>query len=284
MTVTSETIARAAQWPLSIIMLATTVAIIVWVSFQYFVRFRKWDRATALFACLPGALSLVILLASETTADMRRVVIAQCIRLFFLIIAMPSVIVLLSPALPPQEVLAVAKGFDLLLVLGAAALLGIIFHMLRVPAGLVLGATIGSAGLGLAGIVHGAAPDIILIPANIILGVMIALRFKGMTSRELTANLADGMTGLLIAVFIAAAGAWLTSAITKLPLALTMLAFAPGGLEAMTIMSFALNLDPAYVAAHQVARYIGLVLVMPGVAMLVLRPHRSGSLPRNLED
>jgi uncharacterized protein len=281
MTVTSETVARAAQWPRSILMLAITVAVIVGVSFQYFVRVRKWDSATALFASLPGALSLVILLASETKADMRRVVIAQCIRLFFLIIAMPSIILLVSPALTPHEIAIVAKGFDLVLVLGVAALLGIFLHVIRIPAGLVLGATIGSAGLGLAGIVHGAAPDIILIPANVILGVMIALRFKGMSLAELRSNLFDGMTGLLIAVIIAAIGAGLTTIMTDLPIALTMLAFAPGGLEAMTIMSFALNLDPAYVAAHQVARYIGLVLVMPGVAALVLR---SARLPQHLED
>ena len=43
------------------------------------------------------ALSLVLLLASNTSADMRRVTIAQCIRLFFLVAALPSVIVWLSP-------------------------------------------------------------------------------------------------------------------------------------------------------------------------------------------
>ena len=69
---------------------------------------------------------------------------------------------------------------------------------------------------------------------------------------------------------IAVAGAVVASAAADLPIALTLLAFAPGGLEAMTIMAFALNLDPAYVAAHQVARYIGLVLVMPGVTAYLL--------------
>ena len=49
-----------------------------------------------------------------------------------------------------------------------------------------------------------------------------------------------------------------------------LVAFAPGGLEAMTIMAFALNLDPAYVGAHQMARYIGLALLMPMVTAYVL--------------
>ena len=39
----------------------------------------------------------------------------------------------------------------------------------------------------------------------------------------------------------------------------------------MTIMAFSLNLDPAYVGAHQMARYIGLALLMPAVTADVLR-------------
>jgi hypothetical protein len=63
-------------------------------------------------------------------------------------------------------------------------------------------------------------------------------------------------------------------------MALTLLAFAPGGLEAMTIMAFALNLDPAYVAAYQVARYIGLVLPMPAVTGFAL--HRNVALNQDV--
>ena len=58
---------------------------------------------------------------------------------------------------------------------------------------------------------------------------------------------------------------------TAAALALTLLAFSPGGLDAMTIMAFSLNLDPAYVGAHQMARYIALALLMPAATAYVLR-------------
>ena len=90
-TVTWDTLDRAAQWPLSIAFLGVTVVAVTWACAQYYVRRRKWDGATALFASLPGALSLVLLLANETKADMRRVTISQCIRLFFLVAALPAV-------------------------------------------------------------------------------------------------------------------------------------------------------------------------------------------------
>lgn len=203
---------------------------------------------------------------------MRRVTISQCVRLFFLIVALPVAIVFLSPASDVATATPVAASvFEIIVLVVVSAAAGLLFERLRVPAGLILGAALASAALGLGGVVHGGAPDSILIPANIILGVMIGLRFKGISLPELRVELGDGFAGFAIAMIIAVAGAVFTSYVAGLPLALTLLAFAPGGLEAMTIMAFALNLDPAYVAAHQVARYIGLVLLMPAVTSLVLR-------------
>ncbi len=269
--VTEDTLARAAQWPLSILCLAVTVGLIVWACTYYYTMLRGWDRPTALFASLPGALSLVILLAGSSGADMRRVTIAQCVRLFFLIAALPAVIKYISP-LQVAENAAVTMGSipEIFILLVASAVAGLVFMKLNIPAGLILGASLVSAGLGLTGVVHGAAPNSILIPANIILGVMIGLRFNGVSFGELKAAFGDGFAGFVIAMVIAILGAVITSNVADLPLSLTLLAFAPGGLEAMTIMAFALNLDPAYVAAHQVARYIGMVLLMPAVTAYVL--------------
>jgi uncharacterized protein len=270
-TVNADTLERAAQWPLSILCLAATVGLIVWSCTLYYTKFRDWDRPTALFASLPGALSLVILLASSSGADMRRVTIAQCVRLFFLIAALPAVIRYMSPLHVTGNPAAVTGSIpEIVILIAVSAAAGLLFARLKIPAGLILGASLASAGLGLTGIVHGAAPNSILIPANIILGVMIGLRFRGISFAELRAAFNDGFAGFVIAMVIAIIGAIVTSAVADLPLALTLLAFAPGGLEAMTIMAFALNLDPAYVAAHQVARYIGMVLFMPAVTAYLL--------------
>ena len=280
--VNTETVARAAQWPLSIVCLGVTVVFIVWACMFYYERYRYWNRPTALFASLPGALSIVILLASTSGADMRRVTISQCVRLVFLIAALPVVIVFISP--PPvvtSSTAAMASIQEIIILVGASAAAGLLFAWLKVPAGLMLGAALMSAALGLSGVVHGGAPNSILIPANIILGVMIGLRFKGISWPELRMALGDGFAGFVIAMVIAVVGAVVTSTVADLPLALTLLAFAPGGLEAMTIMAFALNLDPAYVAAHQVARYIGLVLLMPVVTSFVL--HRNVALNQDVD-
>ena len=286
-----DTVERAAQWPLSIAFLGVTVIAVTWACTAFYVRHSGWDRATALFASLPGALSLVLLLASGTKADMRRVTIAQCIRLFFLVAALPSLIAWLSPpevfhALPAE----MGTGRDILLLVAVSTAAGYALEWLKVPAGLMLGPMLASAALELSGLVSGAAPAVVLIPANIVLGVMIGARFSHFTFAEFRQALREGFSGFLIALALAMAGAGITSAVAGLPFALTLLAFSPGGLDAMTIMAFSLNLDPAYVGAHQMARYIGLALAMPWATAYVLRrmgvhAHvTSPSMPSKLED
>jgi membrane AbrB-like protein len=269
--VTWDTVDRAAHWPLSIACLGVTVVAVTGACVWYYVKRCGWDGATALFASLPGALSLVLLLASGSKADMRRVTIAQCIRLFFLVAALPSVIVWLSPPEEANLGPGVMGGFhDVAIVVAASAAAGYALEWLRVPAGLMLGPMLASAGLELGGAVSGAAPYSLLVPANIVLGVMIAGRFSHFTFREFRAALREGFSGFVIALAVAMAGAAAASLVSRLPFALTLLAFSPGGLDAMTIMAFALGLDPAYVGAHQMARYLGLALLMPPATAFVL--------------
>jgi hypothetical protein len=262
--VTPATVESAVHWPISIAFLGVTVMAVTWAGTWYYTKYGKWDGATALFASVPGALSLVLLLASTTKADMRRVTIAQCIRLFFLVAALPAVITWLSP---PEAILdgqaVIANIADVAIIVAVSAAAGYGLEWLKMPAGLMLGPMLASAALELSGVVTGAAPNSILIPANIVLGVMIASRFQAFTFAEFRGILREGFTGFLIALTIALACAGIASAAADLPFALALLAFAPGGLDAMTILAFALNLDPAYVGAHQMARYLGLAFLMP---------------------
>jgi membrane AbrB-like protein len=268
-----DTVDRAIHWPLSIAFLCLTVVAVTWACTAYYIRRSGWDAATALFASLPGALSLTLLLASGTKADMRRVTIAQCIRLFFLVAALPTVITWLRP--PEDSVVMtlsqIGSVWDIVLLVAVSTAAGYALEWLKVPAGLMLGPMLASAGLELSGLISGAAPASILIPANVVLGVMIGARFSHFTFGEFRAALVEGFSGFLIALVIAMAGAGVAAYVSDLPFALTLLAFSPGGLDAMTIMAFSLNLDPAYVGAHQMARYLGLALLMPAATAYVLR-------------
>ncbi len=70
--------------------------------------------------------------------------------------------------------------------------------------------------------------------------------------------------------FVAAlAAAALLAAATSALIVLRSDPFAPGGLEAMTTMAFALGLDPLFVGAHHLARFLPISLTLPFAASVV---------------
>jgi hypothetical protein len=145
----------------------------------------------------------------------------------------------------------------------------------RLPAALILGAMMASALVKISGVVQGPLTDALLLPAYVVLGAMIGARFLGFEPAWIARLLGAGITGFVIAMILAFAGAVAAHQLSDLPLALTLVAFAPGGLEAMSIMAFALDLDPAYVGAMQIARYVGISLLLPIISKALERIWRS---------
>jgi membrane AbrB-like protein len=262
--ISHETLQRMANWPGSLVVLAATVAAVTASGYGLFRGLYKWDRPTALFSSVPGALSLTLVLADEARADMPRVTIVQCIRLFFLVAVLPSLIGLGTEggAIAASNGASMAMR-DALILVSAGSLGGFMAQKAKLPAGLILGSLVASAAVRLAGLVSGPLTNLLLFPGYVILGTMIGVRFQGFERRLVARLLWAGVVGFVLAMVVAFAGAFAAHEISGVPLSLTLVAFAPGGLEAMTIMAFALNLDPAYVGGMQIARYVAISLVLP---------------------
>jgi len=268
---TMETLMGATRWPLSLAMLAVTVTIVTVACYYFYSRVRGWPAVDALFSSLPGALGLVVALADDAKADMRRVIIAQSIRLFFLVAALPIVINSLSTQPASQAPATYGVWWEIALVLAVSGGVALLLERVRVPAGLFIGAIFVSAAFYIGGVAHGALPQPALILANVILGTALASRFQDFTLGELLHALGDGVAGFGIALSLSLVGAVLASLLAGLPFTLTLLAFAPGGLDVMTVIALALHLDPAYVGAHQLARYLAMCVFIPPLTAWLLR-------------
>ncbi|MDX1716277.1 MAG: AbrB family transcriptional regulator [Anderseniella sp.] len=262
--VTPETLDTLSRWPSSIALLALTMAVLVAVGVAFYRRVFGWDRATSFFAVMPGALSLSLAMAADTRADLAKVSVVQVIRLFALVAVLPSLISGFSGGDAGSAVMPPAGSLkDVILVLGAGIVAGFVFDKLKVPAGLMLGPALASGVMHLTGVVHGVLPNWLLLPGFVFLGTMIGMRFAGVRPADIVSMGGAALSGLAVALVISTLGAAVVSHFVGIPFSHTMLAFAPGGLEAMTIMAFALNLDPAYVGGHQIARYVMIALAMP---------------------
>ena len=258
------------KWPLSLVGLGITILLVIAGSAAFLVILGKWSRATAFFASVPGALSYVIALSLRTKADTRLVVMAQMLRLVAILAVLPTLVTLSMPPpkLPPPEI-SPMLGFLVELLLGGV--IGAMLEWRKFPAGMLFGGMIAAAVLHLSAGLPGQIPPVVLIPCQIVLGCFIGLRFYGTDLNFLRKALAPSFGAFVVAVFIASLGAFIVAWGLHLPLGQVLVAFAPGGIEAMTILAFVLGLDPAFVATHQLARFLALSLLLPLIAKLYLK-------------
>src|SRR5258708_1851890 len=90
--VTPETLRGMMTWPLSIAMVAVSVAVATLATFAYLTRLHGWNTLTAIFASVPGGLAQVMALAAEErrNCDMRGVAIVQTLRVMILTVVVPA--------------------------------------------------------------------------------------------------------------------------------------------------------------------------------------------------
>ncbi len=266
-----HTLGQAANWPVSMACLGLSVAAVIAGGVLYFRKVAGWDLPTALYASAPGALSAVIAMAETTPADMRKVAFSQGLRLFLLVAALPNILGAAGlhgadvVALPPAGSAPAAVA----LLLGVSTAIGLLFAALRVPGGLLLGAMAGSAGLHLAGWSDAQVPPQVLIPGFVVLGTSVGIRFQGTAMATLRDSFLASLGGFAVAMAISLAFAVLAALLTGEDTGKMVTAFAPGALETMTALGFAMGYDPAFMSAHHLFRFAGLSIALPLSAHLL---------------
>lgn len=265
-TVTPDALAAIARYPASILGLTISVVASVVVSSYLLERLFGWDRPTAFLASVPGALSMVMALAAESSGDIRRIALVQSVRLFVLVAVLPHAIThgIGVTAAPPAHETVSAAGLAVLFT--AALALTAIFSRFRIANPTFLGAMLSSTGLHVSGLVPGEVPDLVMQVGTLLIGAFCGVRFVGTTLRMLVTTLVPGLCVLGIALAIAAAFSFGVHRLTGLDLSAVLVAFAPGGLEAMVLMGAAMGLDTLYISTHHILRAIGLMLLTPLVA------------------
>ena len=148
--------------------------------------------------------------------------------------------------------------------LAGGTLGGVVFSFVGIPAAPLLGALLVSGILHGTGLVSGGLAPPLMIAAYIVLGSLVGSRFAGTTLKMLSGD------GCRLARRLRrlhghrrSSARWSPAWLTDQPVSQMILAFAPGGIDVMTIMAFALHLDAAFVAAHQLARFLMIAVYAP---------------------
>lgn len=271
--VTPSTVASMVTWPLSMIALAIAMTAITVSVTAYLKYVHGWPTLDALFAAAPGALAQAMALAADTGANVRAIAMVQTVRLFILAVALPLIFAAFGVmGVPPPRggnLPLMQSVMELVVIVLASSGAALLAFRLNLPGGLIVGSMVASGILHGAGWVHAFLPAPVAICSFIVMGAMIGTRLGGADIRQLLRLGLVGIGALLVGTTVgclfAAGVAWLLTLRTDS----LVIAYAPGAMEAMTIIAFALHLDPVFVGVHQLARFTFMSMVLPAAVGMI---------------
>ena len=284
--ITPELLLGIGDWPLSIALLIAAALCMIGLTACYLRFVHGWDPASALMGASPGSLAQVMVLSTDLGLDVRAIAIVQTVRVLLLTVGLPAGLALfgLTAAAPtlPARVAASPDLVELTVLVIVSTVAAIALLWARFPGGLLFGAMAGSGLLYGTGMVHTGMPWWIGAAAVILLGAVAGARFANTTPRMLMGYLGAAFGSFATAVAVASGFAIAVTALLPLRVADVVVAFSPGAQDTMMVLALALHLDPVYVAAHHVVRFMVVTVTVPLLVRFVRPPESGGSKGRRL--
>jgi membrane AbrB-like protein len=261
-------------YPLTIALLALATFCSTFGSSLYLQRVHGWDRTSAFLAGSPGALSQITILAIEKGADVSAIAVVQTMRVIILTAALPLLLTLtgIAPAAAPTLATAIASPLELTELIAASVAAALLLRLIKFPASWMFGAMIGASLLHGAGLVEGGLPPWLRGAALIGIGALIGSRFARMKLRTLLGHVNAALGSFAIAILISGIFVAVTMLTTAVRFGDVIVAFAPGAMDAMLALALTLHIDPIFVGAHHLSRFVFVTIATPGIVHLFGRP------------
>ncbi len=272
--VTPQMLHNMTAYPVSIAVLAASTFCATLGSSFYLLRVHHWDRTSALLAGSPGALSQIIMLANERRADVAGIAVVQTMRVIILTAALPLILAASGLAQHGGAPLRAAPATPLALVLLVAMCVAtaLFLRLVKFPASWMFGAMLGSSALHGTGSIEGGLPTWAYAAALIGIGTLIGTRFARISARTLLSHMAAAIGSFSVAIVISAIFVGLVMLTTHVRFGDIVVAFAPGAMDAMLALALTLHIDPVFVGAHHLARFVFVSIATPGIVHLFGRP------------
>ncbi|WP_372742997.1 AbrB family transcriptional regulator, partial [Neptunomonas sp.] len=243
-------------------------AALLYVMYRYYARLPGWRKDDALFCAVPGNLAIMLSMAAEKNANVRRISLVHSVRLLFLVFLVPLF-------LPVAERDVSLHGFyiehpeqmvaTVLLAIG----LGWLLQKVRVPAAMLVGGILATLILKLGFGWHWRFPDMMMLSLLVFLGCAIGSRFNGLVLNDVIPELKAATGGLFITLLISGGFAAALHFFLDIPWTQAMLAYAPGGMEVMIAIAMNQDVDALFVATHQMFRMLMMSMIIPLLMLLI---------------
>ncbi len=275
--VTAEVLGMLGLWVITLMLMPVFLAIAAFVSFNVYRRLGGYDPVTAFYASMPGGLNEMLILGAEAGGDERRIALAHAARVLLIIVFVALYfgffLGVTTAGQNGTQWVGVTEitALDYAILILCAVLGVVLGKALRLPAAPVFGPMI------LSGIAHFAAwvtvppPTLFVIGAQITIGTIIGTRFIGATLAEVRHDIGLSAIASVLMLMAAVVFAELIVMISAIPLAQAFLAFSPGGLTEMSLLTLALGQDVAYVSVMHIIRITLVIAIAPFVFQLFRR-------------
>jgi uncharacterized protein len=272
--VSRQLIQHVSAYPLTIGLLALATFCSTFGSSLYLQRVHGWDQTSAFLAGSPGALSQITILAVERGADLPAIAVVQTMRVIILTAALPLILTITGAASASSPALAVVSATPLgLLALAAGSLaVALLLRLVKFPASWMFGAMIASSVLHGTGWIEGGLPNWVRGVALVGIGSLIGSRFTRMKAKVLLGHIHAALGSFAIAIAISGIFVAVIALTTQVRFADIVVAFAPGAMDAMLALALTLHIDPIFVGAHHLSRFVFVTIATPGIVHLFGRP------------
>jgi membrane AbrB-like protein len=261
----------AHHWPLFLCVVALSVAASTAIGWLMS-RLRIIPGTTAVWGMLPGAATVMMLMAEAYGADFRLVAFMQYLRVVMVAAAASLVALLFVHGGGSRFAAGYFPPVDLhnFIATAAIALVGALAGIAsRIPAGVLLGPLVLGAILSASGHVTIELPPALLIASYAIIGWNTGLRF----TRDVLAAAARALPQIIVAIALLMGFcgllAWLLVELLHIDPLTAYLATSPGGVDAAAIIAASTKVDISFVMALQLVRVILLLAMGPSLARWV---------------
>lgn len=275
--VTAELLGLLGVWVVTLLVLPLFLAAAAGLSYAVYRRVGGYDPVTAFYSAMPGGINEMLILGEEAGGDGRRIALAHAARVLIIIIFVALFFgVILGVSTGGRDGAQWVGVFEITVrdyvILGLCAVLGAILgRWAKLPAAPVFGPMILSGIAHAAGWVTVAPPTILIIAAQITIGTIIGTRFVGTTVAELRRELGLSALASLLMLVAAVGFAELIAITSGIPLAQAFLAFSPGGLTEMSLLTLAMEQDATYVSVMHIIRITLVIAIAPFIFSLTRR-------------
>lgn len=274
--VSPETLKGLAAFPLSVLVLAVSTLCMIVATSSYLRFVHGWDAQSALFGSSPGALAQVMTLSAEYKADLRAIAIVQTMRVVALTLGIPVALsffgLTAEGGLMDRFVAAGPPSLpELAILVAASTACALVVFKLRLPGGLMFGAMLASAVLHGAGFIHALLPWWVAYAAVIGIGAVTGSRFANTDPYTLLRFLGAALGSFAVAMVVAGLSVLGLTMLMSVRPADAVVAFAPGAQDTMMVLALALHLDPVFVGALHLSRFLLVSMLVPLLAHRIRR-------------